>query len=547
MLPGETLLFRLVICVVLAADTAARFEGQDYLDNRDHGNQVVGKPIDNRREEQLNGHVWLTYKVREELDGLHLPKGVGELAVNSPNVGRLTLVQPRAGVVLRPPVELHEKRQQPWMVRQQQTGSGGHFVQQSVEKHERTPEPTPSGKWESQSMAPANALVKFRPRDPLSAQSVVVHCGEKEVAIEVKLNFLGSGQRVTPSDLKLGGCAADDDGGETVLFRSELPDCGSTTMMTEDSLIYTFTLVYVPTAIGTTSIIKTNAAQVKIQCHYPRKQLVSSDGVRPDWKQHASIMLAEQTLRFSLRLMTEDWRQERPSSSFLLAEVMYVEASVQRGLHVPLRLYVDRCVASLEPSINAQHSYAFITNHGCLTDAKVSGGRSFFKDRSHEDKLQFQMQTSRFPQDPRAKMFITCSLKAVILPMATDAEHKACSYLPEAKRWVASGGDNHVCSCCEATCSTQRRSRRSSPSSDEEWAWAGESTLGPILVQATAPERLVGLPDLSGEFSSSLVPQGFEPTLEEPAVSTLVLCGLALLQVVVVTAVIVYRRTQKSN
>ena len=34
-------------------------------------------------------------------------------------------------------------------------------------------------------------------------------------------------------------------------------------------------------------------------------------------------------------------------------------------------------------------------------------------------------------------------------------------------RWVASGGDNHVCSCCEATCSTQRRSRRSSPSSDE--------------------------------------------------------------------------------
>ena len=120
MLPGETLLFRLVICVVLAADTAARFEGQDYLDNRDHGNQVVGKPIDNRREEQLNGHVWLTYKVREELDGLHLPKGVGELAVNSPNVGRLTLVQPRAGVVLRPPVELHEKRQQPWSVEQQQ-------------------------------------------------------------------------------------------------------------------------------------------------------------------------------------------------------------------------------------------------------------------------------------------------------------------------------------------------------------------------------------------------------------------------------------------
>ena len=49
--------------------------------------------------------------------------------------------------------------------------------------------------------------------------------------VTCRSRLLGSGQRVTPSDLKLGGCAADDDGGETVLFRSELPDCGSTTMV----------------------------------------------------------------------------------------------------------------------------------------------------------------------------------------------------------------------------------------------------------------------------------------------------------------------------
>lgn len=40
--------------------------------------------------------------------------------------------------------------------------------------------------------------------------------------------------------------------------------------MTEDALVYSFSLVYLPTPIGNTVILKTNPAEVVIECHYQR-------------------------------------------------------------------------------------------------------------------------------------------------------------------------------------------------------------------------------------------------------------------------------------
>lgn len=75
-------------------------------------------------------------------------------------------------------------------------------------------------------------------------------------------------------------------------FQTELHGCGSTTtvrasssswlpslpqlkssflsQMTETSLIYTFTLTYSPTPITNTSILKTNPAEVTVQCYFYR-------------------------------------------------------------------------------------------------------------------------------------------------------------------------------------------------------------------------------------------------------------------------------------
>lgn len=47
-----------------------------------------------------------------------------------------------------------------------------------------------------------------------------------------------------------------------------------------------------------------------------------------------------------------------------MSEVMHIEASVLQGHHVPLRVYVDSCVATLTPNPNSYPSYSFINNHG---------------------------------------------------------------------------------------------------------------------------------------------------------------------------------------
>uniref|UniRef100_A0A672Y2F3 Zona pellucida sperm-binding protein 3 n=1 Tax=Sphaeramia orbicularis TaxID=375764 RepID=A0A672Y2F3_9TELE len=302
----------------------------------------------------------------------------------------------------------------------------------------------------------SKVLVKFEQWVPVAADSVAVQCGEGGVTVKVKQNFLGNGQLIRPSDLTLGGCAAQDAADHILHFQADLQECGSTKTITEDTLIYTFSLIYTPTPIGSTFILKTNPAKVEIECHYPRRHYVSSKSMRPTWKPFAAYKQAENQLHFSLRLMTEDWQSQRPSSVYFLSDEMHMEASVLQGHHVPLRVYVDSCVATADPDPSSHPRYVFISNHGCLTDAKLTGAKSYFMPRKREDKLHFQLKAFRFQQDHRNLLYITCKMRATTVSVPFDSQNKACSFLTEANRWVASGGDNKVCSCCETSCSAQR-------------------------------------------------------------------------------------------
>ncbi|XP_070813920.1 zona pellucida sperm-binding protein 3-like [Chaetodon trifascialis] len=378
---------------------------------------------------------------------------------------------------LRPLVEQVQTAQNP------QRSEAGQLTSEQLEPRETAPaqeliqgpDLNPPVKQESK------VQVTFEPRVPVPAVSLAVRCGEAEVTVEVKRNFLGNGQLIRPSDLTLGGCAALDMADQILQFQTELQGCGSTLTMTEEALIYSFSLMYFPTPIGNTVILKTNPAEVVIECHYRRRHYVSSAAVRPTWKPFASNMLAEQPLHFSLRLMTESWQSQRPSSVYFLSDVMHIEAAVLQGHHVPLRVYVDSCVATVNPDPSSQPRYPFINNHGCLRDAKLTGAKSYFMQRSQEDKLHFQLKAFRFHQDQRNSLFITCRLKATVVSIPIDSQHKACSFLTEADRWVASGGDNKVCSCCETSCSEQRRRRRHAADADVEWE--GTAALGPILLE----------------------------------------------------------------
>ncbi|XP_011483580.1 zona pellucida sperm-binding protein 3 [Oryzias latipes] len=366
-------------------------------------------------------------------------------------------------------------------------------------------------------------LVSSERRAPVPADSVSVRCGEDKVIVAVQQNFLGNGKLIHPGDLTLGGCAAVDAVDRILLFQAELQGCGSTVKTTEENLVYAFPLKYLPTPIGTTPILKTNAAEVTVECHYQRKHVVSSGALKPTWETQAVQLGAEQRLQFSLRLMTEDWQWQRPSNVYYLNDVMHVEASVLQGHHVPLRVFVDSCVATMSPHPGGKPQYAFINNHGCLTDAKQTGEQSYFMQRLQENKLHFQLKTFRFNHEDDNSFYITCHLKATKLDAPIDWQHKACSFLPEAKRWVASGGDNKVCSCCDSSCSEPRRMRRS-PAADAELQVEGTVVLGPILVMKEVHEELPAGPELPTEPVPELQTQEEEPDAASLLPAAL-LCG----------------------
>lgn len=53
---------------------------------------------------------------------------------------------------------------------------------------------------------------------------------------------------------------------------------------------------------------------------------------------------------------------ERLSAVFFLGDVINIQASVKQYNHVPLRVFVDHCVAG--PDVNSGPMYSFIENHG---------------------------------------------------------------------------------------------------------------------------------------------------------------------------------------
>jgi len=98
-------------------------------------------------------------------------------------------------------------------------------------------------------------------------------------------------------------------------------------------------------------------------------------------------MVAEEFLVFSLKLMSgwynvnicnlpelvnmgennffaDDWRSERPSNQYFLGDSINIEASLMSHNHIPLRVFVDSCVATSVPDTSATLRYSFIENNG---------------------------------------------------------------------------------------------------------------------------------------------------------------------------------------
>ncbi|XP_074533751.1 zona pellucida sperm-binding protein 3-like [Halichoeres trimaculatus] len=315
--------------------------------------------------------------------------------------------------------------------------------------------------------------VPFELRHPVAAATVAVQCRERDAHVEVKKDMFGIGQFINPADLTLGTCGAmaEDSAAQVLIFESELHNCGSSLMMSEDSLIYTFVLNYDPQPVGGAPVVRTSKAAVIVECHYPRKHNVSSLPLDPLWIPFSAVKVAEEFLYFTLKLMTDDWQFERPSYQYFLGDMIRIEATVKQYFHVPLRVYVDSCVATLAPDMNSNPRYAFIENHGCFVDAKITGSESRFMDRTAENKIQFQLEAFRFQGADSGLLYITCHLKATSAAYPIDNGHRACSYTGG---WREASGANAACGSCE---SGEALGSSNSGNSGTDGSWPGASTV----------------------------------------------------------------------
>uniref|UniRef100_A0A8D2IXS3 ZP domain-containing protein n=1 Tax=Varanus komodoensis TaxID=61221 RepID=A0A8D2IXS3_VARKO len=144
--------------------------------------------------------------------------------------------------------------------------------------------------------------------------------------------------------------------------------------------------------------------------------------------------------------------------TYYLGDLINIQASVRKGNHVPLKIYVDECVA--RPSAESTVKYEVITNHGCLVDGQY--GHSRFLAPPGDGTLRFQLDTFTFTGASSNQIYLICHLKAVSVG-SVDRLNKACSYDLAMATWSSHEGAD--CSCCASPggCGTRRRRRRGQP------------------------------------------------------------------------------------
>ncbi|XP_054826450.1 zona pellucida sperm-binding protein 3-like [Eublepharis macularius] len=305
--------------------------------------------------------------------------------------------------------------------------------------------------------------------------SVSVSCGSSHLVISVPVDLFGNGVPVHANELTLGsGCSVTAVRQNTLLLEYPLSACEATRKLLQNSIHYGNVLHYIPSA--TNGVIRTSRFSHSIDCFYPRSGNVSSLGIQPTWFPFSSTLMDRQRLDFVLEVYDSTWSRPISTPLYYLGDLINIQASVRKGSHVPLRVYVDECVA--RPSAESSVKYEVITNHGCLVDGQHS--HSHFLAAPAAETLRFQLDTFTFI-GASDQIYLICHLKAVPTD-STDHHNKACSYDRTTATWSShEGGD---CSCCDSStgCGSKRRKR----GKQQRQGLFGDADLkiGPITLEA---------------------------------------------------------------
>ncbi|NXW09525.1 ZP3 protein, partial [Fregetta grallaria] len=89
---------------------------------------------------------------------------------------------------------------------------------------------------------------------------------------------------------------------------------------------------------------------------------ISSGPVQPTWVPFGSTIAHRRRLRFTLDVYDSTWSSRLHQPTYSLGELINIEASVSTDPRLPLRVFVDECVAS--PSAVARLKYEIIADNG---------------------------------------------------------------------------------------------------------------------------------------------------------------------------------------
>ncbi|CAL8279592.1 unnamed protein product [Lota lota] len=282
---------------------------------------------------------------------------------------------------------------------------------------------------------------------PPTYRGVAVKCHADSIEVVVQADLFDTGLFLEADHLHLGSndCAALPSAEAELTIHFNLMDCGTKLSSTEDTLIYSNLLIYSPEP-SLDGLLRLEGVIIPVECHYNKRYSVDGLAVQADWIPFASAATAEDQMEFKLTLMTDDWQLERESLTYFIGDPIYVEASVIISDHMPLRIYVDRCVATVTPDADATLRYDFIEQHGCLADAYLTGSGSRYLPRVQEEKLRFQLDAFMFYQELTNLIYISCQLKAVPATLAVSAQNRACSFIHN--RWQSVDGNSQACASC---------------------------------------------------------------------------------------------------
>ncbi|XP_026981281.1 zona pellucida sperm-binding protein 3 [Sagmatias obliquidens] len=328
---------------------------------------------------------------------------------------------------------------------------------------------------------------------PSKPPAVMVDCQEDQLVVTVSKDLFGTGKLIRPADLTLGPDRCEPlfsmDTDLVVRFEVGLHACGNRVQVTDDALVYSTFLFHDPRPVGNLSILRTNRAEVPIECRYPRQGNVSSWAILPTWVPFRTTMFSEEKLVFSLRLMEENWSTEKTTPTFHLGDRAHLQAQVHTGSHVPLRVFVDHCVATLTPDWNTSPHHTIVDFHGCLVDGLTDASSAFKAPRPRPETLQFTVDVFHFANDSRNTIYITCHLKVTPVDQVPDQISKACSFSKSSNRWSPVEGPVDICRCCnKGSCGVSGRYRRlrhlegqSVPRSRRHVTEEADVTVGPLI------------------------------------------------------------------